>query len=410
MKMRVLQVSLAIALVCVSSPVVAFQASQSVAPAPEIPAGPSMKETEAWIKRELRPMGSDRIVTRYKGITWGDRYEIESAVLSDCVLTIRQVSQHEGAPNHQTNTSRITMKDVDVRRGLSVTEDPVGTDATASKPSYAINVFALSGRGEPFLSESDGYAGGKTKKSARAVSVHVRDKNMGNQAVEVFRRAAVLCGAPNQTVETGLAKTGPETPRPVTPVTSPPSQGPSKMTNDEVIQLVTAGLSEQVIITSIRQAPAKAFDLTPTGLIALKKAGVSDAVIVVMQERGTPVQAAAAGEAKTPPKYDATLAAPPKPAAAPEAQDGCSGVENMGVYKNEVFSREMGGGVVEWLAKIRNNTSVTKIVDFGWRDMYGQQQRSQVQIRGGEIASPRLDLTQARVIPPVADVRLLSCQ
>ena len=82
----------------------------------------------------------------------------------------------------------------------------------------------------------------------------------------------------------------------------------------------------------------------------------------------------------------------------------------MGVYKNEIFSREMGGGVVEWLAKIRNNTGVTKIVVFGWRDMYGQQQRSQVQIRGGDIASPRLDMSQARMIPPVTDVRVLSCQ
>ena len=58
----------------------------------------------------------------------------------------------------------------------------------------------------------------------------------------------------------------------------------SKMTNDEVIQLITAGLSEQVVITSIRQASTKDFDLTPKGLIALKKAGVPDAVIVVMQE------------------------------------------------------------------------------------------------------------------------------
>jgi hypothetical protein len=56
------------------------------------------------------------------------------------------------------------------------------------------------------------------------------------------------------------------------------------MTNADVIQMVTAKLSEQVIVTSIRQAPAKDFDLTPTGLIALKKAGVSDAVILVMQE------------------------------------------------------------------------------------------------------------------------------
>ena len=56
------------------------------------------------------------------------------------------------------------------------------------------------------------------------------------------------------------------------------------MTNADVIQMVSAGLSDQIITTSIRQAPAKDFDLTPTGLIALKKAGVSDAVILVMQE------------------------------------------------------------------------------------------------------------------------------
>ena len=69
------------------------------------------------------------------------------------------------------------------------------------------------------------------------------------------------------------------------PATNQPSPGPSTMTDNDVIQLVTAGLSEQVVATSIRQAPAKNFDLTPTGLIALKKARVSDAVIVVMQEK-----------------------------------------------------------------------------------------------------------------------------
>jgi hypothetical protein len=57
-----------------------------------------------------------------------------------------------------------------------------------------------------------------------------------------------------------------------------------KMTNEDVVQMVTAGLSEQIITTSIRQAPAKDFDFTPTGLIALKKAGVTDTVILFMQE------------------------------------------------------------------------------------------------------------------------------
>jgi hypothetical protein len=72
------------------------------------------------------------------------------------------------------------------------------------------------------------------------------------------------------------------------------------MTNADVIQMVTANLSEQVIITSIRQAPAKDFDLTPTGLIALKKAGVSDAVILVMQEVSTSAKSASAGGDKMP--------------------------------------------------------------------------------------------------------------
>lgn len=88
----------------------------------------------------------------------------------------------------------------------------------------------------------------------------------------------------------------------------------------------------------------------------------------------------------------------------------CPGIELMGLYKNEIFERAMGGGVVEWLAKVRNNSSITKIVVIGWRDSEGQERRTQIQIRGGEIASPRVDMSQARVIPPVANLRLLSCE
>jgi hypothetical protein len=306
------------------------------------------------------------------------------------------------------------------------------------------------------------------------------------------------------------------------------------MTNADVIEMVTAGLSEQIIITSIRQAPAKDFHLTPSGLIALKKAGVPDTVVLVMQEVNASVKSVSASDAKIATdeepepndpnakvkqelvlierllvkagiagdkaaleklmtddftsfsadgksytkaqylkqvkpqknlamidmenikvklegetaaltgiavwyfkngsvfkgkftdkfvksdgqwkivssqvsyasKYEAAAAQPEKLL----ADNGCSAIENMGIHKNTAISAAIGGGVVEWLAKIRNNTAVTKIVVFGWIDMYGQQQKAQVQIRGGDIASVRLDLTQARVIPPVRDLRVLSCQ
>jgi hypothetical protein len=541
-----------------------------------------MKETEAWIKRQLRSMGSDHIVTKYKGTTWGDKYEIDSAILSECVLTIRQVSQHEShlgdgtvsaARNRQININRITMKDVDVGKGLRATEDPVSPDSTKSKPGYGISVVALSDRGDPFFSETDGYAGGKTQKSVRGVRIRVRDQNLGNQAGEVFRRAAVLCGAPNQPIETALAKTTPETQSPAASVTNPPPQGPSKMTNDEVIQLVTAGLSEQVVTTSIRQAstknfdltptgllalkkagvsdalilvilgsgapanpasppehtasalagryvtvrkkgsdyldltphgtfhliqggkpydgmymvrgdtitvqgksirqysmrvvanrivepdgsvwvkenarsetqsqitnpppqgpskmtndeviqlvtgglseqvvaasirqaPTKSFDLTPIGLIALKKAGVPDAVIVAMQERGTQVQAAAASEAKTPPKYDATLAAPPKPEAAPVAQDGCAGVELMGLFTTDM--RPMSPLII-YLAKIRNGTNLTRIVTIEWLDMYGQAMESTNQVGAGQIVTTQLGANSPSDRKPI-NLRLTSCR
>ena len=178
------------------------------------------------------------------------------------------------------------------------------------------------------------------------------------------------------------------------------------MSNTDVIKLVGAGLSEQVIATAIRQARSTTFDLTPTGLIALKNAHVPDAVIVAMQEPKASTAPVAASEPKTLPKYDPSLAAPRGPVTPP----GCTGIEMMGLYKNDALPTAIGGGIVQWLAKIRNNTGVAKIVSFSWIDMYGQTKRSQIQIAGGAITSAELDVTQARLIAPVRDLQLVSCQ
>jgi hypothetical protein len=58
------------------------------------------------------------------------------------------------------------------------------------------------------------------------------------------------------------------------------------MSNADVVQLVKAGLSQEVIITAIRQASSRDFDLTPAGLVALKGGKVPDSVILVMQNPG----------------------------------------------------------------------------------------------------------------------------
>jgi hypothetical protein len=82
----------------------------------------------------------------------------------------------------------------------------------------------------------------------------------------------------------------------------------------------------------------------------------------------------------------------------------------MGLISNIVQETVIGGGIVEWVARVRNNEPITKIVVVGWRDMYGQEQQAQTQIGGGQIVSIRLDLTQSRFVAPVTNVHLVSCR
>jgi len=83
------------------------------------------------------------------------------------------------------------------------------------------------------------------------------------------------------------------------------------LTNESVVALKKAGLSDTLILTKIRTSPAK-FDVSTKGLIALKSAGLSDQIIEAMvAHTGTPASASAAAPA--------TAAAPPVTAALPAA-------------------------------------------------------------------------------------------
>jgi hypothetical protein len=70
------------------------------------------------------------------------------------------------------------------------------------------------------------------------------------------------------------------------------------MNNDAVIKLVKAGLSDDLIVSTINASPAS-FDTSADGLIALKTAGVSDKVVgaIVMKTNGTAPAATVAPQA-----------------------------------------------------------------------------------------------------------------
>lgn len=76
---------------------------------------------------------------------------------------------------------------------------------------------------------------------------------------------------------------------------------PGAITNAAVVDMLRAGLEEDVIITSIKSAPATAFDVTPKGLIQLSQAKASKNLIQTIQAAAG-ARPAAEGTKKPTPK------------------------------------------------------------------------------------------------------------
>jgi hypothetical protein len=71
------------------------------------------------------------------------------------------------------------------------------------------------------------------------------------------------------------------------------------LSNDDIVAMVKAGLGDPVVIAAIEQAGDAQFDTSPASLVALRRAGVPDAVLRAMLVRGA-VSTAAAGRPAPP--------------------------------------------------------------------------------------------------------------
>ncbi|HEX4964334.1 MAG TPA: hypothetical protein VF173_26180 [Thermoanaerobaculia bacterium] len=58
--------------------------------------------------------------------------------------------------------------------------------------------------------------------------------------------------------------------------------------NQDVVKMVSAGLSEEIVTAKVREAPRVEFQLSVDDLIALRKAGVGDRVVQAMLARSKP--------------------------------------------------------------------------------------------------------------------------
>ncbi|MFZ1937856.1 MAG: hypothetical protein WBA18_17345 [Terracidiphilus sp.] len=87
------------------------------------------------------------------------------------------------------------------------------------------------------------------------------------------------------------------------------------MNNDAVVKMVKAGLSDDLIVTTISSQPGT-YDTSADGIIALKSAGVSDKVVAAMVAKASaPV-----------------VVAPPPPPPPPAAPARPAGIDDVGVY------------------------------------------------------------------------------
>ena len=105
------------------------------------------------------------------------------------------------------------------------------------------------------------------------------------------------------------------------PATAPKRAAAPKTASpvDSVIQLVKGGMSDDLIIRSLKKTN-KAVDLSPANMVKLKQANVSDNVIGVMLDpSSTPAPAAAAAAPPPPPPPAAAPVAAPAPVASASA-------------------------------------------------------------------------------------------
>lgn len=98
-----------------------------------------------------------------------------------------------------------------------------------------------------------------------------------------------------------------------------PAQSPAAMKNDDVIQMVGSGLSDDAVIDLI-QSSSTEFDLSTKGLAALKKAKVTPKVVAAMKSAEAARQSAAKADTASPAPISPLAPGASKAAALPPCQ------------------------------------------------------------------------------------------
>lgn len=123
------------------------------------------------------------------------------------------------------------------------------------------------------------------------------------------------------------------------------------MTNDDVVKMVAAGLSDQIVVGAIQQTKARNFDLSPAALIDLKAKKVSDSVVAAMLNPSGPT---------APPAVPPFTGAPFSPAPVLPNSDNPLEPHTTGIYL------DTGEGTSPRLIQLTEATMTGSSVSGGW--------------------------------------------
>jgi hypothetical protein len=155
------------------------------------------------------------------------------------------------------------------------------------------------------------------------------------------------------------------------------------MTNQEVVDLVKAGFTDDLIVARIHRAEQKAFDLAPAALVRLKEAGVSERVMLAMMGTERPSTAPTTpplqttGSNRKDPAARVLVSAVPAPSASADGREAgiylAEGTEgNLIPLEPTVFSGGKTGGIfassismgfkkAKWKAVVRSARAVQRV-------------------------------------------------
>lgn len=165
------------------------------------------------------------------------------------------------------------------------------------------------------------------------------------------------------------------------------------LNNDSVIKLVKAGLSDDLIVTTINASPG-VYDTSTNGLIALKGAGVSDKVVSVIVMKSSAAAPAATAPIPPPPvggQGDPATAQQPAPLAKPRvfltsSSKGTNqnAARDQSMEMSKDFERDCPGVKISIIQQMADYTVLLNHIEVG---MFVRDNQIQIANKDGDLIS-----------------------